>query len=95
MEKHWYLVSYDVRNPKRWRRVYERVRGSAERVQYSVFRMYATRTELEAFRCDLVRLMDDEDDLLIVHLCTGCARRVVDTSRQQNWNEERRQVEIL
>lgn len=95
MEKRWYLVSYDVRNPRRWRKVYERVKGNAERVQYSVFRFYATQTELEAFRCDVARLMAAEDSLLIVHLCPGCARRVVDTSTKETWDETRKRIEIL
>ncbi|MCS7081301.1 MAG: CRISPR-associated endonuclease Cas2 [Chloracidobacterium sp.] len=95
MEKHWYLVSYDVRDPKRWRKIYERVKGQAERVQYSVFRFYATRTELEAFRYDIACLTAREDDLLVVHLCPSCARRVVDTSTEGTWDETRKRIEIL
>jgi CRISPR-associated protein Cas2 len=94
-ERRWYLVSYDVRDPKRWRKVYERVRGNAERVQFSVFRMYCTKTDLEQLRFDLAKLMESEDDLLVIHLCPGCARRVVDTSTKTSWDEERKRIEIL
>jgi CRISPR-associated protein Cas2 len=39
--------------------------------------------------------MTDEDDLLVIHLCPGCARRVVDTSTKTSWDEERKRIEIL
>jgi CRISPR-associated protein Cas2 len=94
-EKRWHLISYDIREPKRWRKVYERIKGNAERVQYSVFRMYCTGTDLERLRFDLAKLMTNEDDLLIIHLCPGCARRVVDTAAAASWDEERKRVEIL
>lgn len=93
--KHWYLVSYDLRDPKRWRKVYERVKGNAERVQYSVFKMYISQTQLERFRLDMAKLMDDEDDLLIIRLCSGCAKRVIDTSTDKSWDETRPPFEIL
>jgi len=32
-----YLVSYDIRSPKRWRRVYKILKGHGEHWQYSVF----------------------------------------------------------
>ncbi|EMN95623.1 CRISPR-associated endoribonuclease Cas2-like protein, partial [Leptospira interrogans serovar Medanensis str. UT053] len=38
--KHWRLVSYDIREPKRLRRVAKIMEGFGERIQYSVFRIY-------------------------------------------------------
>jgi hypothetical protein len=36
--RHWYLVSYDIRDPKRWREAYRELQGRGERIQYSFFR---------------------------------------------------------
>ncbi len=35
--EHLYIVCYDIRNEKRWRRVYNLMRGHGEWVQLSVF----------------------------------------------------------
>ncbi len=94
-DKHWYLLSYDIRDPKRWRKIYERIKGSGERIQYSVFKIFASPRQIEELRLDLRRLMADDDDLLVIHLCPGCARRVVDTTCETGWSEARGQVEIL
>jgi len=93
--RHWYLVSYDIRNETRWRMVYKTVRGYGERIQYSLFRCRLTRTELEELRCLLEGLLADEDDLLIIHLCPLCARHVEERGAEAGWEMPRRQVEIL
>ena len=36
-DKRWYLVSYDIRHPKRWRGAYKQLQGRGERIQYSLF----------------------------------------------------------
>ena len=35
--KHWYLISYDIRDPKRWRRAYKLLQGYGESMQLSIF----------------------------------------------------------
>ena len=32
-QRHWYLFSYDIRDPKRWRRVHKIVNGYGKRLQ--------------------------------------------------------------
>lgn len=34
----WYLVCYDIRDAKRWRRCFRLLKGYDESLQYSVFR---------------------------------------------------------
>jgi CRISPR-associated protein Cas2 len=75
--RQWWLVSYDVREPKRWREVYRVLRGVGRRVQYSVFRARLSRRELEKLRWELERRMDPADALMIVGLCAHCAGKVV------------------
>lgn len=74
--KRWYLISYDIRSQKRWRQAYKQLQGRGERIHYSLFRCRLNRTEMEALRWDLEKLLNDEDDLMFVHLCPSCASRV-------------------
>lgn len=94
-EKHWYLISYDIRDQKRWSKVYKKVKGQGERVQFSVFRANMSRTELENFRFELDKIMKDEDDLLIIRLCQGCAKRVLDTRGADKWKTAPPKFEIF
>ena len=46
-EKKWYLLSYDIRDPKRLRRAAKSILGRGTRVQYSVFRCRLSKAEKE------------------------------------------------
>lgn len=76
-EKRWHLVCYDVRDPKRLAKVAKAVKGYGDRVQLSVFRARLSKRQKEELRLVLTKLMEDEDDLLIVEICPACAMRVV------------------
>ncbi len=93
--KHWYLVSYDVRDAKRWRRVYKEIKGFGERLQYSVFKLFISNLQMEKLRLMLTQLMAKEDDLLIIRLCPSCAHRIVDTANPDGWDSGRPPFEIL
>ena len=84
-EKHWHLVCYDIRDPGRWYRAHKILKGCGERVQYSIFRVQMTKTRLEALRWELSKILEDDDDLLIIRLCPGCAQRVIDTRGAEEW----------
>ena len=47
---HWWLVCYDVRDPERLRKAAKHLEGYGERMQYSVFRCWLTRVEMERLR---------------------------------------------
>lgn len=93
--RHWYLLSYDVRDAKRLRATYKILRGSGERVQYSLFRCHLTRTELEALRWELEKVLEDEDDLLVIHLCPHCAGGVEVRGQKDKWDEPPPRFRIL
>lgn len=38
--KNCYIICYDIRNPKRWRKAYNLLQGYGERIQYSIFRSW-------------------------------------------------------
>lgn len=67
---------YDVSDPKALRRVHKKLRGWGQPVQYSVFRVRATARELERMRCELAKILDPDDRLLVARLCDHCAARV-------------------
>lgn len=94
-EKNWFLVCYDVRSPKRWAKVYKKLKGRGEHIQLSIFRVYQTKIQLEALKLELQKCMEDEDDLLIIRLCDGCAQKVIDTRGEKKWKEPVSLFEII
>jgi len=94
-EKHWYLVCYDIRHPKRWYRTFKILKGCGEHLQYSIFRVQMNKTRLEALRWELSKVLEEEDDLMIVRLCPSCAQRVIDTRGTDQWKEPPPRFEIF
>jgi CRISPR-associated protein Cas2 len=67
--EHLYIVTYDIGDPRRWRRVFKVMNGFGEWLQYSVFqcRMNAQR------QAELIALLDgiihhDSDHVLLVDI---------------------------
>lgn len=64
-----YLVTYDIRDDKRWRGVYKTLRGFGDRIQYSVFRCDLTDAERVIMQGKLNELIHHrEDQVLIIPL---------------------------
>lgn len=80
-----HLISYDIRDPRRWRRAYRIIRGYGDRVQYSVFRVRATPVQMARLRWELSRVLAAEDALLTVRLCAGCAEQMGVRNDEDNW----------
>lgn len=94
-DRHWYLLGYDIRDPKRWRAVYKTLKGNGERVQYSLFRCRLNRTELEALRWELEQILDPADDLVVIHLCARCAGRIEVRGHEGDWAEPEERFRVL
>lgn len=86
---------YDIRDPARWRKAHRLVRGYGTRVQYSVFRIRASQTDIERLRWELERVLAAEDSLLFVPLCPSCAERVKARNSPDDWGEEPASFEII
>lgn len=85
---HWWLVCYDVREPERLRKAAKHLEGYGERMQYSVFRCWLTRREMEQLRWELTELLAVEDDVLLIPLCGGCVEGIRGTHHPNepvNW----------
>lgn len=57
-----YIVTYDVCNPKRLRKVYELMCGYGDHLQLSVFRCELDRTELTTLKAGLGKLIHHGED---------------------------------
>ncbi|GIW78799.1 MAG: CRISPR-associated endoribonuclease Cas2 [Gemmatales bacterium] len=68
----WWIVIYDVRNDKRLRQTAKHMEGYGERLQYSVFRCWLTPREMERLRWELTAMLEPEDDVMLIPLCTRC-----------------------
>lgn len=87
----WWLVCYDVREPKRLRKTAKHMEGYGERVQYSVFRCWMTQREMERLRWELTKLLQPEDDVLLIPICTRCVAGMRVThaaSKRPDWPDE-------
>ncbi|HEX2824763.1 MAG TPA: CRISPR-associated endonuclease Cas2 [Burkholderiales bacterium] len=74
--EHLYIVSYDIRDPKRWRRVFRVMKGYGEWLQLSVFQCRLTRQQ----HAELIALLDGiihhaSDHVVLLDL--GTAEHVV------------------
>ncbi|MCL6619765.1 CRISPR-associated endonuclease Cas2 [Thermomonas hydrothermalis] len=64
-----YLVCYDIRNPKRLRRVHKTLKGYGEAVQFSVFFCVLKDIDRVRLQSDLEKQMNlNEDQTLILDL---------------------------
>lgn len=69
MDEHLYIVTYDIGDPKRWRRVFKLMRGYGEWLQLSVFQCRLSRrrhAELVAILDEAI--LDDHDHILMLDL---------------------------
>ncbi len=69
MEEHLYLVTYDIRDDKRWRRVFKLMKGFGEWLQLSVFQCRLSPRR----HAEMIQLLDGAinsrvDALLIIDL---------------------------
>jgi len=75
--KRLFWVAYDIRSPKRWRRVFETLKGYGGTVQFSIFACSLTSTQLASLEDELGQVMNlKEDRAAIIPLCERCQRHV-------------------
>jgi CRISPR-associated protein Cas2 len=68
-QEHLFFVTYDIRCPRRWRRVYKLMRGYGEWLQLSVFQCRLDRMSFLRLEADLNdRINHAEDCVLVVDM---------------------------
>ncbi len=64
-----YFVTYDIRDPKRLRRVYRTMKGFGAHLQFSVFQCELPDMDVVKMKAELVEVINhQEDHVLIVDL---------------------------
>ncbi|ADE56270.1 CRISPR-associated endonuclease Cas2 [Aminobacterium colombiense] len=86
--KKWFIISYDIRNEKRLRKVAKLMEGYGQRIQYSVFRLHLNERGLEHLRWKLSKCTTAEDGLLITELCEKCISRLRMRNGENAWPDE-------
>jgi CRISPR-associated protein Cas2 len=79
---------YDVRDPWRLRRAGKVCEGAGHRMQYSVFRCWMNVTDMQRLRWELTKVLETEDDVLIIPLCSRCVEGMETThsaNNEPNW----------
>lgn len=67
--EHLYVISYDISQPRRWRRVFRVMKGYGEWLQLSVFQCRLSRTRVLQLEEALRGAMNqDEDHVLILDI---------------------------
>ena len=87
-QKNWYLVCYDIRCPKRWRKVYKLLEGYGDKLQYSIFRCWLSQRTREKLRWELEKVLTAEDDLLLIRLSHQCVKGLGLYNRPDVWSFE-------
>jgi CRISPR-associated protein Cas2 len=69
VDEHLYLVTYDIRDPKRWRQVFKLMKGYGEWLQLSVFQCRLSRRR----HAEMLQMLDgaiapQSDALLVIDL---------------------------
>ncbi len=83
--KNYYIICYDIRDPKRWRKAFNLLKGYGESLQYSIFRCRLTQRDREKLRWELEKILTQEDSLLIAGLCDRCVERIQACNRPETW----------
>lgn len=60
--KHWYVLAYDIRDPRRLQRTHRRLKREGMALQKSVFGLRVTGRALQALKADINDLVDDQID---------------------------------
>jgi CRISPR-associated protein Cas2 len=63
---HLYVIAYDVRDPKRWRRLFKVMNGRGEWLQLSVFQARLSRRGLAELKAAITGVIKHDEDHVVV-----------------------------
>ena len=91
----YFLVAYDVSNPKRLNRIYKKMKGYGTHLQLSVFECHLTPRQFVIMKNDLEKLINfREDRILIVRCCPTCKDKIECIGTQKRGRETHEPVVI-
>lgn len=90
-QRHHYLICYDVRDEKRWRKTYKLLKEYGKRVQYSVFHCELSDLKMSKLRFELEKCLSQEDSLLIAPVDAPDSNKFVIQGPELDWDFYQRQ----
>jgi CRISPR-associated protein Cas2 len=66
MSDHVYIITYDISDAKRWRRVFKTMNGYGEWLQLSVFQCRLSRRRRQELAMSLDQLIHHRDDHVLI-----------------------------
>lgn len=87
MDEHIYIVTYDISDQKRWRRVFRLMKGYGEWIQLSVFQCRMSRqrhAELIALLDGIIHHKEDHVVLLDIGIADNITPRVTSLGKEFN-----------
>jgi len=94
--EHFYMVCYDIRNDKRWRQVYKKMKGYGEWLQLSVFQCRLDKMRFLRMEDEIRGLIDaKEDHVVLMDLGPADAIRLRVTSIGQAFEPIERRAVIV
>jgi CRISPR-associated protein Cas2 len=64
--EHLFIISYDIADPKRWRRVFRIMKGYGAWLQLSVFQCRLTRMRVVQLESELREAMNQREDHVLI-----------------------------
>jgi CRISPR-associated protein Cas2 len=69
-QEHLYIISYDIRDQKRWKKIYKTLKGFGEWLQLSVFQCRLGKMSALRLEATLREIMNqNEDHVLVIDIC--------------------------
>lgn len=74
--KSLWIISYDIADSKRLRKVAKFLEGYGIRIQKSVFRLKVTDRDIQKVKWEISKKIMDEDSVFYFRFCNNCAKHV-------------------
>jgi CRISPR-associated protein Cas2 len=85
-----YVIGYDISDDKRRKKVSDLLEGYGVRVNYSLFEVKITKTNLKKLLLKLLDIVDKkEDSVRFYHICKNCEEKSFEVCNNINIFENR------
>ena len=75
----FYIISYDIRDDRRRKRVHKTLKGFGENVQESVFEAIVDGQQFQQMKQKVQHLIREHDKVRYYYLCEKCQQKMVGT----------------
>lgn len=84
----YYIIAYDIADPKRLHKIYKAIKGFGKRLQLSVFECYLTPVNLVLLKEKITDIIAPaEDRVIIIRCCPTCQGKVQTLGTQRTCKE--------